>query len=82
MYIYINLTHSIRKSKLNLGAWTCDQTVALNLLYGYPTFCWPRNHTHQNLCSKINRHPYLGNREDCQSPKTKVKVLTHQLMLI
>ena len=75
------MTHSINQ-KWNVGAKTCDQTVALILLYGYPTFCWPGDHTHQNRCSKISHHTYLGNRWYCQFPKAKIEVLTQKLMLI
>ena len=69
-------------------------TVVLNLLYGYPTLLWPRDHNHRNRCPKINYHPDSSNggtvnsqrlisKLDCQFPKTNIKVPPPlQLMLI
>ena len=67
--------HTWKKDqKWNLGTWSFRQNVALNLLYGYPTLPWPRDHNNRNCCPKINYHPDPGNKWYCQFSKTMIKV--------
>ena len=58
-----------------VGAGIYDKTVALNLLYGYPPLCQPRDHNQQNGRPKIIHHLDSDNKQYRQFPKTKIKNL-------
>ena len=65
-----------KNQKGNQGAWTCDVTVALSFLCGYPSLCYPRDYKYQNCYPKSIHNPDAGNKWDSQFTKTKIKVLT------
>ena len=61
------------------GAWTCDQNVALSLLYKYPTLCLSRDHNRTLKFLSKTHQP--DSKRDPQFPKTYIsekfyKVLT------